>query len=948
MDTETFLQGVLGSAGYYCVLAIKDGRKVQKFYPTVSAMQHAAANFDDNGFDAYYALATFYDDVSREAENVQEMRSFFMDLDCGVHLKTGKPKEFPTQMDAIAALRKFCKTNRLPRPTMVSSGYGVHVYWPLTAPVAYTDWFPVAEKLKALAKAQGFNADPNVTSDAARVLRVPGTRNHKSDTPAPVSVLGVEPHLAVDFDTFSALLSNVVIPAKPKNFVPAPQTSALMNALMGSREASFRTILEKTARGNGCSQLKYIIENRTSLSEPMWRAGLSIAKFCSDSAKAARIISEGHPDYDADETAAKMERIKGPYLCTSFDEYNPGGCAHCQFNGKIKSPISLGNYIKEAEPEDNVVEVPAEEPEAPPVRIVIPEYPEPYFRGAHGGVYMRVRDEDGEMSERLIWNTDIYVVRRLTDPEQGEVVEMRHHLPRDGVRTFVVPLYVVTSKEEFRKALAAQGVAAINKEVDALMAYTQTWVKELQYTTQADNAHRQFGWTSDMKGFVLGDRVIFADRIEHNAPSASTRELMSCFTPGGDIDGWREAVAFYNKPGFELHQFMVCAGFGSVLMRFMPVNAALIHIWSKESGFGKTHALYAALSIWGDPAMLLLKEDDTGNSRMNRADVMHSLPVCMDEITNIHPREGSDLIYKITGGRQRNRMSSNGNTERYRGDPWNLIFLSSANTSLIDKVAMAKAMPKAEAQRVLEIETTRLFTQKSDKELTDAFSKQLQSNYGHAGVIFVEYVLNHMQEVKLLVETVQKQIDRAANLGPENRFWSAAAASSIAAAVICSHLKLLPYNVKALREYVVQRILQDNKTASSDMLLDPMELVTTYTYENWGRILQIKSTLDMRGAHNSTKAIDDLVVPDQQPRTSDMVGRYETDLKRLYLLPKPFKEWLAEQQINYNSVVSDLKKGFGARKVKMRLTKGTKMNLPAVDSLEIHIELDHPDGASDK
>jgi len=950
MDTSTFLRSVLGSAGYYCVLALREGKRIQKFYSTIDALEHAASNFDENEYDAYFALATFATDDSREAENVMQMRAFYMDLDCGVNLKTGKPKEFPDQGTAIKALQVFCKTNKLPKPTLVNSGYGVHVYWPLRAPVDYATWFPVAERLKALAAEQGFKADSAVTSDAARVLRVPGTRNHKGDVPAAVTALGVSAPTPVDFKDFAALLSAVQVftPPPRTKYVPADGNSALMDALIGKKESKFKTIVLKTAAGKGCAQIGYAIRNRASLDEPMWRAALSVAKFCTDADKAAKLVSEGHPDYDQDDMYDKMDRIKGPYLCGRFEEYNPGGCEGCPHLNKIKSPIVLGMQFKEATPEDNVVEVAdPSEPEAAPKTYEIPTYPKPYFRGATGGIFMRVVDDEGEVSERMIWHNDLYVVRRLSDPEQGEIIEMRHHLPRDGVKNFVVPLYVVTSKEEFRKVLATNGVMAINKEVDAIMTFTQSMVKELQYSTQADNAHRQYGWLPDFKGFVLGDKVVFADRVEFNAPSASTRAMFEFFQPKGTLEGWKSAVGFYNRPGFELHQFIVCAGFGSALMKFLPINAALLHLWSKDSGFGKTHAQYAALSPWGDPRKLLLKEDDTKNSFMNRADVLHSLPVCMDEVTNIHPREASSLIYQITGGQQRNRMSSNGNTERYRGDPWNLLFISSANTSLIDMVAMAKAMPKAEAQRVLEIETSRLFTEKADKSLTDKFSFDIQNNYGHAGIPFVQYVMSNLAETRILVETLQRQIDKAAELGPENRFWSAAAASSLAAAVICKHLGLVDYDIPTLKNYIIKSVLKGNKNVSSEMSMDPMDLVTAYTYQNLGRILQIKSTMDRR-SKETLNGIDDLVVPDQQPKTADIVGRYETDLHILYLLPTPFKVWLGDQQINYNSVISDLKDKYQARKVKVRLTKGTKLQMPVADVIEIPIVLNDKNGEENK
>jgi len=269
MDTTTFLQAVLGTAGSYCVLALNEGKRIQKFYDTIEQLEHAALNFDENGFDAYYALGTFEEAGSRGADNVKQMRAFFMDLDCGVNLKTGKPKEFPDQHTAILALKEFVKDTGLPKPFLVNSGYGVHVYWPLTAPVDFMSWLRVAEKLKALAKAKGFKADEAVTADAARVLRVPGTHNHKGDDPKPVSFFGIAEPTPVQFFDFAARLETVAgslptsLPAR--RYSPAVTNSAMMDALIGKREASFKAIMQKTMAGKGCAQLAYCVENRAEL-----------------------------------------------------------------------------------------------------------------------------------------------------------------------------------------------------------------------------------------------------------------------------------------------------------------------------------------------------------------------------------------------------------------------------------------------------------------------------------------------------------------------------------------------------------------------------------------------------------------------------------------------------------------------------------------------------------
>lgn len=953
MNNEELITRVTASSGYICTLALGPvkGRRIQKFYKTVEDACAVSERSDENGSDAYFALGRFAEAGSREASEVSAMRSFYLDLDCGPN------KDYPDQVTALRALKAFVRKTTLPKPIIVNSGRGLHVYWPLDADEPVSAWHPVALRLKSACIGLGLRCDKTATADAARVLRVPGTHNHKDNPPKSVAVIAGDDTPDISLARFDALISPHTRhtpsvdtsgglfgdPRLTAIAVPdAPDMSALATTLMGNIEASFKKIAARSVAGKGCGQIAEMLRSPEAVSEPMWRAGLSIATRCLEK-KAIYWLSEGHPDFDRADTKAKAALTKGPYLCSSFDELNPGVCEGCPHFGKVKSPIVLGHVLKESVGEVEVEIEPKRKTTPRPVdkagTVTIPKYPAPYKRPANGGVYIEVTDEDGQKEMKLVCATDLYVVRRLVDPEMGEVVEMRHHLPMDGVRSFVVPLYSVTSKEEFRKALAAQGVAAINKEVDALMTYTQTWVRELQHSTQADNAHRQFGWLKDMSGFVLGDRVVFADRVEHNAPSSNTRGLTEFFTPAGTFEGWKEAMNFYNRPGFELHQFTVCAGFGSLLMRFMPINATLIHLWSKDSGFGKTTALHAALSAWGHPKRLMLGEVDTYNSKMNRADVMHSLPICMDEITNIAPKDGSDLIYQITGGQQRNRLSSNGNSERFRGDPWNLLFISTGNSSLIDRVAMAKAMPKAEAQRVLEIEVSKLFKKQStDKTITDAFGASLLENYGHGGVPFIQYILQNLEQVSLLVSTIQKKVDEEANLGPENRFWSAAVTAALSAAVICKHLGLLDYDVSMLRSYLIRRVLRNNQTASVAMDADAMSLVNEYVYQNWGRILQIKSTADMRGKHHGN-GLDDLIVPEHMPRGNDIVGRYETDLNKLYLMTKPFKAWLSEQQLNYASVIEALKSDVKATKVRARITKGTSLNMPSVEALAMKLDM---------
>ena len=125
-------------------------------------------------------------------------------------------------------------------------------------------------------------------------------------------------------------------------------------------------------------------------------------------------------------------------------------------------------------------------PNSPVSTYVIPKYPFPYLRGANGGVYLHTKDSEGNEDEKLIYRNDIYVVQRVIDPEIGEQIAIRLHLPKDGVREFTLPLTAVGAKDELRKQLAMRGVAV--PFIDDLMKYLLTWINELQETTVAQKA----------------------------------------------------------------------------------------------------------------------------------------------------------------------------------------------------------------------------------------------------------------------------------------------------------------------------------------------------------------------------------------------------------------------------------------------------------------------------
>lgn len=944
MNTRDFLGRVLGDTGHYCVFGLAPGgtKRIQKFYSSIDAALDSARAFDANGLNAYFALATFEQDDRRTKDNAKQMRSLFLDLDCG------PDKPFADQSEALAGLRGFCKELGLPKPLIVNSGRGLHVYWALKEPLTAAEWLPLAQGLKRACAANGFEADSDVTADAARILRVPGTHNYKSDKPIQVEILAGGKAEAVAPEAFKIALNGYAssITDMFSGNSLMGKTTDTMERLLNSKEAVFKSIVQKTLSGKGCAQIRNILENQANIVEPLWRAGLSIAKFCSDSKKAAHLMSRGHPEYDPEETEQKMERAVGPYTCEKFDDLNPGVCGECPLRGKFKSPIALGMQVAEDTEKSRTVE--AENAETGQTETYnIPAFPKPYFRGRDGGVFVKMRDDDGDPYDDCVYVNDLYFVRRVYDANEGEALVARLHLPRDGVREFTVTLGQATSPDELRKVLSARGVVANSKKAwEKIMVYANSWVSHLQSNTVADTAHRQFGWTDDetLESFVLGSKEIFADRHEYNPPTTETAALMPAFKTMGTLEGWSEQANFFNRDGMEPFQFMVCLTLAAPLMALTPYNAAMFSLYSDGSGHGKTTAQKIGLAAFGDPGMLIMEAGDTVNFRMNRLEVLKNLPAQWDEMTNLDARAVSDIIYQMQTGKQKGRMSSGSNAERTTGKPWKTSCGFTTNQALVGKIRNLKAQAEGEPYRILEFHAQSYnFAEKAE---TDALSKQVGKHCGHVGVPFVQYIMQNKLAVSKLIDEVQKQIDEAADLAAKDRFWSITGAVTVAAAMVGNKLGFLDYDPKKLRDWAVELITL-NKRQQLESNSSVETHITNYVTDNYGSILWIKSTEDRRGQTSSGDGLDSLVVPEQTPR-GKLVARYETDTKMLYLLQKPFKEWCADQYLNYDSVLKEVFENMGGSRQRVRLGKGTKLNLPSVNAIAVNCrDLELDDGSSD-
>lgn len=914
MNAYKFLSSVLPPSGVFCLTKIKNKKVSQSFYPSIQDLTDAVDGVSD-GSDMYFGCASYKDDTSRTKDNVQAAKAFWLDLDAG----RGKP--YKSYTDAVAALGQFCSELGLPKPTAVTSGNGVHAYWILDEAITREEWEPVAEHFKLITEAKNLHADPSRTADIASILRIPGTFNYKNPQD-PKLVVTLFEAVPISFTAFKEILTGTGIAAKPLKLKVKRELDDVTKSLMQNNQASFKTIVEKTLEGKGCAQIDYILRNRSTLEEPMWRAGLSIGQCCNDRATAIHFISKGHPGYSFDDTEHKADETKGPYTCETFKKLNPTACEGCPH--KFTSPIQLGTFIAATEPTGDQLEFEVEVPIIDPIHpeseptlqlqhVKVPKLPEPYFRGQHGGIYKTGTGADGEPVDKLVYEHDLYVTKRLNDSELGELIVLELHLPMDGKVEFEMPLTALSS-DAAKTALSSKGVAAIDKEMKEIIVYISKVVKDLQAKYRADKSRQQFGWCDENTKFVVGHNEFHSQGKNYNPSSAATKDFIESVAPVGDYLLWQDAYNMYARDDMRHMAFAAFTGFGSPLMTYTGQEGALINLVSNGSGSGKTTALKAACSIWGKPEAIMTFQHDTVNARIMRMGIFNSLGSYMDEITNISPEDASNLVYTATMGRGKDRMKANENALRTNTTRWNGITLTTSNSWIGDKISQSKATSDGENMRMLEIFVPELIINGAD-----VIFERFDSHFGMAGEIYAQWLVCNSNRVSKMITDMREKIKKDANTTPKERFHVSIIACNIVGGLISKELGIHNINVDAVYRWAIQFLIS-NRVNIQQQIMDKGSIIGEFLNTNFRNILRLDDNLD------PDKPLPHFETPNK------VAARWAPDTKKLYISKRELKEFCVPKQIGVQEFIRQMaEKGEYLGEAKKRMLAGTGIQASAVD-----------------
>ena len=129
-----FLEHVLGDKGWLWVGGFKGEKDTtQKCVETFEEAYQLIDKWKSEERNIYFGCSRYNTDRRSQA-NAEYCKIFYLDVDCG------PLKEYKSQGEGAAALRQFCDAVGLPKPTIVSSGNGIHAYWVLENTIHPKDW----------------------------------------------------------------------------------------------------------------------------------------------------------------------------------------------------------------------------------------------------------------------------------------------------------------------------------------------------------------------------------------------------------------------------------------------------------------------------------------------------------------------------------------------------------------------------------------------------------------------------------------------------------------------------------------------------------------------------------------------------------------------------------------------------------------------------------------
>jgi uncharacterized protein (DUF927 family) len=241
------------------------------------------------------------------------------------------------------------------------------------------------------------------------------------------------------------------------------------------------------------------------------------------------------------------------------------------------------------------------------------------------------------------------------------------------------------------------------------------------------------------------------------------------FHQSGTLQEWQDGVARYAVGNSRL-ALALSTAFAAVLVKPCDAESGGIH-FRGASSIGKTTALAIAGSVWGggEPSGYVRSWRATSNGLESVALGHCDTLLCLDEIAQVSSKDAGEVAYMLANGSGKSRSARDGSGRR--SARWRLLFLSSGELGLADKVAedgRGKQPTAGQQVRIIDVPADAaaglgIFEELHSFASAEAFSLHLRTSaartYGVAAVNFVAAVVGDLDRIRSAAKAHIKNFD---------------------------------------------------------------------------------------------------------------------------------------------------------------------------------------------
>lgn len=304
--------------------------------------------------------------------------------------------------------------------------------------------------------------------------------------------------------------------------------------------------------------------------------------------------------------------------------------------------------------------------------------------------------------------------------------------------------------------LANHGVSVTSETARELVKYLQ-YIDDLNRDLiPIEQMSNHLGWVSE-KTFVP-----YVDGIKYDS-QGQFLQMYKTIAEHGTFEKWLDTLKAVRASGTVQARITIAASFASVLIQHFDALPFFLHLWSSQSGTGKTVTMELAASVWANPQVGAycrpLKSTVVGLEQL--AIFTCNLPLCLDELQTIQDKRNfDDIIYTLCEGSGKTRGAKAGGL-RY-SPSWKNAIITTGEMPIVGSMSKAGAM-----NRVIEIECNGP-TMQNAKDVHRAIS----ANYGFAGKMFIDAIC-HDEIMHQIEEDQHELFEILSNTGTDKQALSA-------------------------------------------------------------------------------------------------------------------------------------------------------------------------------